>query len=141
MINHPNRSKKARVEFVPIFRATFGEAPGQIDFTFPNTAEISLTGEAPDAFEGAYFYSEPPVYPCIIITGGGAFRHVPNRMLRGPDDLKIYRREFVARKVWKYETMSVGASLVAEKEVYARNDQARAQNKARGDAARSRPHV
>lgn len=112
-------------EFMPVFHAGAGcSGPGHIEFLFPNAAVIGLTGEAPDGFEGAYCFNEPPIYPCMIITGGSPLRRVPNRVLRNAADLKAFRVEFEARDLWKYHP---GA------EHY--NQTRRAENKARGDAA------
>ena len=124
-------------QFFPVFHAQLGpNGPAHIEFLYPNTAVIGMTGEAPDAFDGAFSFNAPPKYPCVVITGSrDGLRHVPNRLLKNEDDLKSFRVEFQARDLWKYETSPAEGSHNDALARHERNQEKRRINKLVGDKA------
>lgn len=115
------------MQFLPVFKATSDSQEGRlfIVFGYPTVNDIALTGEAPDGFDGNHLYNhKPPVYPCVVITGEGSYRHVPNRLIRDDRDLERYTVEFFARRVWRYGP---------EIHEYQKNEHNRRENKNRAD--------
>jgi hypothetical protein len=119
-------------KFYPVFLAHFGPHGG-IELQHPNADTIALTGEAPDGFEGAYCYYSPPVYPVLLISGGGLLRRVPNRVVENETEWRRYVAEFHARRGWRYETP--GDGIASLQQAIKINDENRRANKERGDAA------
>lgn len=124
-------------QFFPVFHAQPGQySRAHIEFLYPNTAVIPMTGEAPDTFDGALSFNSPPTYPCVVITGSrDGLRRVPNRLLKNEDDLKAFRVEFQARDLWKYETSPAGGSHNDVLAAHERNQEKRRINKLVGDKA------
>ncbi|KUR80922.1 hypothetical protein [Novosphingobium sp. FSW06-99] len=112
------------MEFLPVFYARHGNQPGQIALQHPTDKPVALTEEAPDGFDGAPLFYAPPVYPAMLITALGNWRHVPNTVVRSEQDWLAYHAAFFARKVWAYAND-------ATDEAIAQNDANRRANKAR----------
>lgn len=120
--------------FHPVFLATLRD--GHLWLLYPSTTASRVTGEAPDSFDGGGLYTSPPVYPCLIISGdrapdGAHIVHVPNRVVRNREEYDAYGREWRARRPWRYENPDYADMQAA----IDRNDQMRAENRARAEAA------
>lgn len=133
------------MDFYPIFRAGILNnhiSHYSIELRYPTAVASPTDCDPPQGFDGGFSFSEPPVYPCLIIddemkgpSHPHGLLHVPNRILRSEEDWADYKAEFNARSFWSPEKIATAKTVDDGEKAHARNTQKREQEKEKAIAA------